>query len=81
VMTCINHSSACTPQQRQTADLNKDGSVGQDDLGLIQGSFGTLGDSFAPPQFECVTDPSCANTGNGTIQLCALKCSIKNPTP
>ncbi|HSW89226.1 MAG TPA: hypothetical protein VLG12_08735 [Candidatus Saccharimonadales bacterium] len=60
------------------ADMDENGIINDNDLALVRSHFGESGDSPFPPQFTCVTDPSCVS-GNSTIQACALKCSITTP--
>lgn len=61
----------------KTSDLNDDGKIDQQDIDLLFQNFGTLGFSINTPQFNCTPDPNC-NSGQNTIQMCALICTKTN---
>lgn len=73
--TDVNSSTCPDPKH---ADLDENGVVNSYDLQIVRDHFGESGDSPFPPQFTCVTDPSCVSDNN-SMQVCALKCSITTP--
>lgn len=79
VLSCVGQtkpSETCPNPSKM--DLHKDGSIGQDDLVVITKEFNQKGDIPVPAQFTCVTDPTCVS-GDNSMQVCALKCSVTTP--
>lgn len=79
VLSCVGQtkpSETCPNPSKM--DLHKDGSIGQDDLDVITKEFNQKGDIPVPAQFTCVTDPTCVS-GDNSMQVCALKCSVTTP--
>ncbi len=81
VLACIglkiNEKSSTCPDGAH-ADMDENGIINEKDLSIVRSHFGESGDSPFPPQFTCVTDPTCVS-GNSTIQACTLKCSVTTP--